>query len=87
MARSLRHLLFSMFGILRVLPFSVRKTLSWHEAFVRTKRKKCGKQPLCAFFKQFGRKEIVGLSRMKDIWFKSVNVISFVAFRRGLRDF
>lgn len=72
-----------------MLPLAVRQMLlGWHKSFVGKKReKKCGELLLYAFSGQFGRKEIVGLSRMRDIRLKNVNVISFVTFGCGLRGF
>ena len=49
--------------------------------------RKCGFKLSCVFFGLFGRKEIVGLLKMKVILFKGVNHFSFVIFRHGLRGF
>ena len=49
--------------------------------------RECGFQLPCVFFGLFGRKEIVGLLKMRGIQFKGVNHFSFVIFRRGLRGF
>ena len=49
--------------------------------------RKCGFKLSCVFFGLFGRKEIVGLLKMRVILFKGVNHFSFVIFGRGLRGF
>ena len=51
MARILRHLLFALFEMSWVLPFSIRETLlGWHGSFVGKKRKKVWRAtPLCPF--------------------------------------
>ena len=50
-ARILWHLLFSLFGVSWVLPFSAGETLlGWHGSFVGKKRKKVWRvAPLCLF--------------------------------------
>ena len=40
-----------------------------------------------AFFEQFGRKETVGRLTMRVMWFKGVNLISFITCGCGLRGF
>ena len=53
--RVLWELIFVLFGVSWVLSLSVRDTLlGWHGSFEGKKRKKVGKEVLCACFGQFG---------------------------------
>ena len=47
--------------------------------------RKCGFQLPCVFFGLFGRKETVGLWKIRGIWFKGVIRFSFVIIGHGLR--
>ena len=49
------------------------------------KRKKCGELLPYAFSRQFGKKETIRLLKMRGVWSKGLNFLSFVTFRFGLR--
>ena len=88
LTRSLRNFLFSLFGVLWVLPYSIREALlGWLGPCVGRRGRKCSFQLPCAFFGLFGRKETIGLLKRRDIRFKGVNHFSFVIFGLQLRGF
>ena len=69
--RVLWNLLFSLLGVLWILPSLVRDTLlGWHGSFVGKRRKKVCGQLLFACFGPFGRKETKEHLRMRNSSFK-----------------
>ncbi|WJZ99896.1 hypothetical protein VitviT2T_018303 [Vitis vinifera] len=69
--RALWDLLFTLFGVSWVMPFSVRDTLlSWNGYFLGKNRRKVWELPLFTFFGRFGRRGIDSLSRMNRCQFR-----------------
>ena len=87
LARSLWNLLFSLFGVPCFHPQLERHYWGGLSLVWERRGRKCGYQPPCAFFGWFGRKETVGLLKLRVIQFKGVNIFSFVTCGRGLRGF
>ncbi|RVX20628.1 hypothetical protein CK203_002523 [Vitis vinifera] len=69
-ARALWDLLFALFGVCWVLPYSARETLiEWRALCWARSIERCGRQPRCASFGRFGWKETGLLSIMRTFRF------------------
>ena len=59
------HLIFVIFDVQWVMPFSIKNALiTWWGAFVGKKRKKAWKVAPCAYFRHYGRREIKELLKI-----------------------